>query len=154
VAVRLLVLVGTRKGLFVLKADGKRRRWGIEGPHFLGQVVNHAVLDPRDGRTLLAAVKAGHLGPPGVRSDDLGKTWKEAARPPAFAKAAAGETGESVDHVFWLTPGHAREKERWYAGSSPSGLFVSEDGGRNWTGVEGFNTHPDRRKWIGAPGEG
>jgi photosystem II stability/assembly factor-like uncharacterized protein len=152
--VRLLVLVGTRKGLFVLKADGKRRRWGIEGPHFLGQVVNHAVLDPRDGRTLLAAVKAGHLGPTVFRSEDLGKSWKESARPPAFAKAADGEAGESVSHVFWLTPGHASEKGRWYAGSSPSGLFVSEDAGRTWTGVDGFNAHPDRRKWIGKPDEG
>jgi len=44
---RLHILVGTRKGLFVLHADAKRRKWSIEGPHFLGQVVNHAVLDPR-----------------------------------------------------------------------------------------------------------
>jgi len=152
--VRLLVLVGTRKGLFVLSADAKRRRWGIDGPHFLGESVNHAVLDPRDGRTLLAAVKAGHLGPTVFRSDDRGKTWKEAATPPAFAKAPAGESGESVDHVFWLAPGHAREKGQWYAGSSPAGLFVSDDAGRTWSGVAGFNSHPDRRKWIGKPGEG
>ncbi|MEO5677641.1 MAG: glycosyl hydrolase, partial [Usitatibacter sp.] len=59
---RLLVLVGTRKGLFFLEADRRRRSWRMEGPHFLGQVVNHAVVDPRDRRTLLAGVKAGHLG--------------------------------------------------------------------------------------------
>jgi hypothetical protein len=147
---RLQVLVATRKGLFVLAADKRRRSWSIDGPHFLGQVVNHAVLDPRDGRTLLAAVKAGHLGPTVFRSEDLGKTWAEAATPPAFPKAAAGETGESVSHVFWLTPGHAKEKNRWYAGTSPQALFVSDDAGRNWKGVDGFNAHPDRRKWIGA----
>ena len=55
---RLLVLVGTRKGLFILSADKRRRNWAIDGPHFLGQAVHHAVLDPRDRRTLLAAVKA------------------------------------------------------------------------------------------------
>ena len=146
----LVVLVGTRKGLFLLKADRRRRQWSMEGPQFLGQVVNHAVLDPRDGRTLLAAVKAGHLGPTVYRSEDAGKTWKEASAPPAFAKAAAGETGESVSHVFWLTPGHPSEPRRWYAGTSPQGLFVSLDGGDRWEGVAGFNEHPDRRKWIGG----
>jgi hypothetical protein len=142
---RLQVLVGTRKGLFVLGADKARRKWTIDGPHFLGEAVNHAVLDPRDHRTLLAAVKAGHLGPTVYRSEDAGRSWKEAATPPAFDKAAAGAQGESVSHVFWLTPGHAKEKDRWYAGTSPSGLFVSDDGGRNWRGVDGFNRHPDRR---------
>jgi photosystem II stability/assembly factor-like uncharacterized protein len=150
---RLQVLVGTRKGLFVLGADKARRKWTIDGPHFLGEAVNHAVLDPRDHRTLLAAVKAGHLGPTVYRSEDAGRSWKEAATPPAFDKAAAGAQGESVSHVFWLTPGHAKEKDRWYAGTSPSGLFVSDDGGRNWRGVDGFNRHPDRRKWIGGPQE-
>jgi hypothetical protein len=150
----LLVAVGTRKGLFFLKADLQRREWSMEGPHFLGQVVNHAVVDPRDGRTVLAAVRAGHLGPTVFRSEDLGATWKEAARPPAFEKAAEGEKGASVSHVFWLTPGHATEKGRWYAGTSPQALFVSDDGGRNWKGVDGFNRHPDYRKWVGPPEEG
>ena len=147
---RLVVLVGTRKGLFVLGADRRRRAWSIEGPHFLGETVNHAVLDPRDGRTIVAAVKAGHLGPTVYRSRDRGKRWEEAKAPPAFAKAADGK-GESVSHVFWLTPGPAGEKDRWYAGTSPAGLFVSDDAGRHWAGIEGFNGHPDRRKWIGPP---
>ncbi|HYF08741.1 MAG TPA: exo-alpha-sialidase [Acetobacteraceae bacterium] len=144
------VLVATRKGLFMLAADGARRSWALSGPHFLGQAVNHAVLDPRDGRTLLAAVKAGHLGPTVFRSEDRGATWQEAQVPPAFSKAGPGEEGESVSHVFWLTPGAASEPGRWYAGTSPQGLFVSEDGGRTWAGVDGFNRHPDRRKWIGG----
>jgi BNR-Asp box repeat len=155
---RLLVTVATRKGLFILKADRRRRSWSMEGPHFLGQVVNHAVIDPRDGRTLLAAVKAGHLGATLFRSEDFGSSWQEAATPPAFRKAAPGETGESVSHVFWLAPAHAKEPGRWYAGTSPQALFVSDDAGRNWKGVAGFNDHPDRRKWIGqlheAPPDG
>ena len=144
---RLLVLVGTRKGLFVLATDRRRKSWTIDGPHFLGQVVNHAVLDPRDGRTLLAAVKAGHLGPTVFRSGDFGQTWTEAQVPPAFPKAA---DGDSVDHVFWLTPAHAKEPRRWYAGTSPQGLFVSDAAGASWHSVAGFNAHPDRRKWIGG----
>jgi photosystem II stability/assembly factor-like uncharacterized protein len=148
---RILVLAATRKGLFVLSSDEQRRHWSLEGPHFLGQQVNHAVLDPRDGRTLLAAVKAGHLGPTVFRSEDFGRSWQEAIAPPAFDKAAAGDEGEAVSHVFWLSPGHASQRERWYAGTSPQGLFVSEDGGRNWSGMRGFNANPDRRKWIGGP---
>jgi hypothetical protein len=147
---RLLVLVSTRKGLFILASDASRRAWSIEGPHFLGESVNHAVLDPRDRRTLLAAVKAGHLGPTVFRSEDGGRSWKEAGTPPAFPKAADPSLGMSVSHVFWLTPGHASQPQRWYAGTSPQGLFVSDDGGRNWKGVEGFNANPDRLKWIGG----
>ena len=144
---RLAVLVGTRKGLFVLSADPGRRRWRMDGPHFLGETVNHAVVDPRDGRTLVAAVKAGHLGPTVFRSQDGGATWKEAARPPQFAKAADG-SGDAVDHVFWLTPGSAREPRRWYAGTSPQGLFVSDDGGASWDGVAGFNGLRATAPWI------
>jgi photosystem II stability/assembly factor-like uncharacterized protein len=145
---RLLVLVGTRKGLFVLKADRARQRWSMEGPHFLGEVVSHAVVDPRDGRTMLAAVRAGHLGPTVLRSMDYGKTWKEAAKPPAFPKAAAGEALDAVAHVFWLTPGHPKHPGRWYAGTSPQGLFVSDDGGVTWEGVQGFNTQRASAPWI------
>ena len=146
---RLLVLVATRKGLFTLGSDAARRAWTLEGPHFLGHIANHAVIDPRDGRTLLAAVRAGHLGPTVYRSVDLGAHWKEAAKPPAFPKG--GADGDSVSHVFWLTPGAASEPGRWYAGTSPQGLFASDDGGDTWESVAGFNEHADRRKWIGGP---
>ncbi|HEX5130144.1 MAG TPA: glycosyl hydrolase, partial [Usitatibacter sp.] len=116
-------------------------------PHFLGQSVNHAVLDPRDGRTLVAAVKAGHLGPTVFRSIDRGATWTEARRPPQFEKSASGE-GDAVDHVFWLTPGHASRPGRWYAGTSPQGLFASDDGGATWDGVSGFNALRASAPWI------
>jgi hypothetical protein len=150
---RLLVLVGTRKGLFILESDAARRAWRVDGPHFLGQIVNHAVIDPRDGRTLLAAVRAGHLGPTVYRSLDFGASWKEALSPPAFPKATGEVPGETVSHVFWLAPGHASEPKRWYAGTSPQALFVSGDGGETWTGVTGFNAHPERRTWIGGAQE-
>ena len=79
----VLLLVATRKGAWLLHGDAARRRWRLDGPHFHGHSISHLVLDPRDGRTLLAAAKTGHLGPTIFRSTDLGRTWKEASRPPA-----------------------------------------------------------------------
>src|SRR2546425_39024 len=147
------LLVGTRKGAFFIRSDRARRSWTLAGPHFLGNIVNHLVLDRRDGKTLLCAVRAGHLGPTVFRSTDFGRTWKEAQRPPAFPKAAPGEKGLAVEHVFWLTPGHASQPGAWYAGVSPPGLFRSEDGGVTWEGVVGFNANPMRSPWIGGEQE-
>lgn len=150
-AVRLFV--GTRKGAWILTSDATRRTWSLDGPHFLGHIVNHLVLDPRDGKTLLMASKTGHLGPTIFRSTDGGATWAEAKRPPAFPKAAAGAPARSVEHTFWLQPGHASEPGVWWAGASPPGLFVSEDTGETWESVAGFNDHPMYPKWA-PEGEG
>ncbi len=87
---RLVLLVATRKGAWLFHGDARRKTWRVDGPHFLGHIVSHLVLDPRDGRTLLAAARTGHLGPTVFRSTDLGRSWKEAAQPPAFAKAPEG----------------------------------------------------------------
>ncbi|TLY23090.1 MAG: glycosyl hydrolase [Nitrospirae bacterium] len=149
-----VLLVSTRKGAFILRGDASRRTWTLTGPLFLGHVVHHLVLDSRDGRTLLMAARTGHLGPTVFRSTDFGKSWKEAERPPAFRKAGEGEQGRVVDHVFWLAPGHASEPGVWYAGTSPQGLFRSEDGGMTWEGVAGFNEHPMNGKWTGGPQDG
>ncbi|HKA45275.1 MAG TPA: hypothetical protein VKF40_25035 [Burkholderiales bacterium] len=154
VASRPHLLIGTRKGFFFLHGTPDRRSWKLAGPHFLGNTVHHAVLDPRDRRTLLIAARTGHLGPTIFRTLDFGKTWKEASRPPAFPKAQAPETGRAVDHVFWLTPGHESERDVSYAGTSPQGLFRSADGGETWEGVSGFNEHPMRTRWTGGPGDG
>ena len=133
------LLVGTRKGAFIYRGDAARTSWHLEGPHYLGNIVNHLVMDPRDGRTLLMAAKTGHLGPTVFRSTDGGQNWSEARQPPAFRKAAEGEEGRAVESVFWLTPGHASEPGAWYAGTSPVGLFRSDDGGISWREVAGFN---------------
>ena len=151
---RVLVLVATRKGAWLFHGDAARKTWRIDGPHFLGHIVNHLVLDPRDGRTLLAAAKTGHLGPTIFRSTDFGRTWKEAARPPAFAKAPEGEKGRAVDHTFWLTPCHANEPNAWYAGTSPQGLFRSEDGGDTWKPFSYINDDPQYRAWMGSVQDG
>jgi hypothetical protein len=152
--VRLVLLVATRKGAWLFHGDPARRTWRPDGPHFLGQIIQHLVLDPRDGRTLLAAAKTGHLGPTIFRSVDRGRTWKEATRPPAFPRAADGEKGRVVDHAFWLTPGHPSEPGVWYAGTSPHGLFRSGDGGATWEPIPGLNDDPRYREWMGGPQDG
>jgi hypothetical protein len=155
---RQLVLVATRKGAWLLHGDATRRNWRCDGPHFLGHIVNHLVLDPRDGKTLLAAAKTGHLGPTVFRSTNLGRTWKEAARPPAFPKVPDGPGGEKrgrvVDHTFWLTPAHANEPNVWYAGTSPQGLFRSDDGGVSWEPFSVINDDPQYRAWMGSVQDG
>jgi photosystem II stability/assembly factor-like uncharacterized protein len=150
----VLVLVATRKGAWLYRGDSTRKSWQADGPHFLGHIVNHLVLDPRDHRTLLAAAKTGHLGPTVFRSTDFGKNWKEAKRPPAFPKAREGEKGRVVDHTFWLTPGHASERGTWYAGTSPHGLFRSQDGGATWEPLAGLNDNPQYLDWMGGPQDG
>ena len=151
---RLVLLVATRKGAWLFHGDARRGAWRVDGPHFLGHIISHLVLDPRDGKTLLAAAKTGHLGPTIFRSTDLGVNWREAARPPAFRQAAAGTAGRAVDHSFWLTPAHADEPDTWYAGTSPQGLFRSEDGGLTWAPFSPINEDPQYRKWMGTEQDG
>lgn len=144
---RVALLVGTRKGAWVFTSDAARKKWSAEGPFRFGEIVYHFLLDPRDGRTMVMALKAGHLGPTVVRSTDRGKTWTEAKAPPAFPK---GEPqGRSVSHVFWLTPGHASRPGEWFAGTAPHGMFRSRDGGATWESLKGFNDHPNWKKWRG-----
>jgi hypothetical protein len=154
------LFVGTRKGAFILRSSD-RCKWELVGPSYLGHTANHVVLDPRDRQTVMMASRAGHLGPTVYRSTDGGLTWAEAEQPPRFPKVSEPEPGadlrpdqiaavaptRSVANVFWLTPGHASEPGVWYAGTSPHGLFRSEDGGKSWQGVEGFNDNPQRLAW-------
>jgi photosystem II stability/assembly factor-like uncharacterized protein len=152
----VVVLVATRKGAWLYHGDPTRKTWRVNGPHFLGHMVHHVVLDPRDGRTLLAAAKTGHLGPTVFRSTDFGRTWKEAAKPPAFTKPGEGSTtpARSVDHTFWLTPAHGQEPNVWYAGTSPQGLFRSGDGGVTWEPFSMINDDAKYRVWMGAQQDG
>ncbi len=148
------LLVGTRKGAFLLRSDGSRRTWRLSAPIFLGHIVHHVVSDPRDRRTILMAASTGHLGPTIFRSTDAGKTWTEATTPPAFPKVPDGEKGRSVGHIFWLTPCHANEPNSWYAGTSPQGLFRSDDGGLTWTPFSYINIDPQYIEWMGTVQDG
>ncbi|OYV02147.1 MAG: glycosyl hydrolase [Burkholderiales bacterium PBB5] len=132
----LVLLVATRKGAWLFHAD------------------EHPGTVTLDGRTLLAAAKTGHLGPTVFRSTNLGETWQEARQPPAFAAPSNHLPARSVDHTFWLTPGHASERDTWYAGTSPQGLFRSEDGGVSWVPLPSVNDDPQFRAWMGTAQDG
>lgn len=141
--------IGTRKGLFTVRGDPGRRQWDLEGPVFLGHIIQHAVLDPRDCRTLVVAARTGHLGPTVFRSADAGETWAEASVPPAFS--SGDPLGRALSAAFWLTPGHASEPGTWYAGGSPQGLFRSDDAGDTWRPVEGWCDHEMWATWAEWP---
>ena len=143
-----ILWIGTRKGLFALRPDPRRRSFRVSAPQFFGHVIHHAVQDPREPRTMLVAAKTGHLGPTVFRSIDRGRTWKEAAQPPAFRKATEGEKARAVERVFWLTAGHSSDPGGWYAGTAPAGLFRSRDAGDRWEPVAGFNDHPMNSRWA------
>ncbi len=143
------LLIGTRKGAFALTSDAPRGTWALRGPMLLGHIAHHVVLDPRDGRRTLLAARTGHLGPTVLWSDDLGETWTEATRPPAFR--SGDPLARSLTSVFWLTPGHADEPGVWYAGGTPQGLFVTRDGGVTWDPFDGWNDHPSWTTWCEWP---
>lgn len=131
----LTLLVATKKGAFFLGSDDARARWKLEGPHFLGHIVNHVVLDPRDRRTLLLAARTGHLGPTVFRSQDRGRTWKEASRPPAFPKLPPGwerpekkSEGDGFEMPEWQRAGR-REFEPLAGGGTGPGP-AAPPGGR------------------------
>jgi photosystem II stability/assembly factor-like uncharacterized protein len=140
------LLVGTRKGAWILTSDAARETWAVKGPLFLGQIINHLRIDPRDRNVLLAASSTGHLGPTIQRSLDGGETWTEAKQPPAFS--GSDPHGRSVHHSFWLEPGHDSEPGVWWAGASPQALFRSADNGDTWEGVKGLNEHPKVLDWF------
>jgi hypothetical protein len=146
----IALLVATRKGAFILKGDATRRTWKTSAPIKLGQIAHHMVQDPRDRKSILLSSSTGHLGPTMMLSRDRGKSWKEASAPPKFPKAEEGQKAHVLDHTFWLTPGHISEPGVWYAGSSPQGLFRSEDAGETWQPVRGLNEHPEYSQWMGA----
>jgi hypothetical protein len=96
---------------------------------------------------VLAAAKTGHLGPTIFRSLDLGESWIEASKPPAFPRGEPA--ARVVDYSMCIAPGHVSEPGVWYAGTSPQALFRSEDAGDTWASVSGFNDHARYSDWVG-----
>jgi hypothetical protein len=140
------VLVGTRKGLFVLVSGDERREWTLEGPHLIGWDVFHAVQDPRDG-ALYAATNNFVYGATVHRSTDLGATWTRAdeIRLPE-------ESGLKLEKTWHVEPAREDEPGRLWLGGAPGVLFRSDDSGTTWTAVESVLTHETRERW--QPGAG
>ena len=145
----LHLLVGTRKGGFVLRTDARRMKWIVEGPLFPGRQVHHFIRDSRDGGdALFAATFNDWFGSDIQRSTDGGRTWK----PTEGGVRYAEDAGLSVKCIWNICPGRASEPGVVYAGVDPAGLFRSEDGGATWAEMRGLNRHETRPQWN--PGAG
>jgi BNR-Asp box repeat protein/BNR/Asp-box repeat protein len=139
---RTVLLVGTRKGAFILESDAGRKKWSTRGPMCEGWPIHAMAIDPAS-RTVLAAGGSGWYGPAVWRSDDLGKTWTHSS-----AGLTYGDDGPKIETVW----GVAQKNGTVYAGVEPAGLFRSDDGGATWSHVEGLTNHPTRPEW--QPGGG
>jgi hypothetical protein len=175
------VLVGTRKGAFILTSDGKRERWDVSGPHFAGWEIYHLKGSPADPSRLYASQTSGWFGQIIQRSDDGGKTWTQPGTPPGerttpegtpkaesnkFVYDTSPETGKPLTtHQFYDGKQHPWEFKRvWhvepslsdpdtvYAGVEDAALFCSKDGGKNWKELSGLRGHGTGPKW--QPGAG
>ncbi|MFL6519491.1 MAG: WD40/YVTN/BNR-like repeat-containing protein [Chthoniobacterales bacterium] len=176
------VLVGTRKGAFVLTSDGKRENWQVDGPHFAGWEMYHLKGSAADPNRIYASQTSGWFGQIIQRSDDGGKTWFQPGLAPGeatttpdgmpkgesnkFAYDVSPETGKPLTtHMWYDGTQHPWEFKRvWhlepsltdpnhvYAGVEDAALFESKDGGQNWAELPALRGHDSGPKW--QPGAG
>jgi len=145
-AKQVVLLVGTKKGLYTLRSDADRKKWAVDGPHQAPAPIHHATYDPRDG-SMYAAINSTWGGSRIEYSRDLGKTW-QTAKNPAFP--------EGSDRTFFQTwhiePGHVKTPNVVWAGTEPAALWKSEDRGETWQLNQALDGQPSRAKWV--PGFG
>ena len=179
---KVRILVGTRKGAFVLTSDGKRQNWNVSGPHFAGWEMYHLKGSPVNPNRIYASQTSGWFGQIIQRSDDGGKTWIQPGTPPGekhakqpgppkgesnkFVYDTSAETGKPLTtHMWYDGTQHPWEFKRvWhiepsltdaetvYAGVEDAGLFRSTDGGKNWMELAGLRGHGTGPRW--QPGAG
>ncbi len=152
------VLVGTRKGAFVLRSDGKRERWEVSGPHFGGWEVYHVKGSPADPNRLYASQSTGWFGQLIQRSDDGGTSWEPVGN--EFAYDGATGTHQWYDgtphpwafaRVWHLEPS-LTDPDTVYAGVEDAALFRSTDGSRTWRELPALRRHESAPGW--QPGAG
>jgi photosystem II stability/assembly factor-like uncharacterized protein len=143
---RVILCIGTKKGLFVAESAKSRRSFALRGPFGPGVAVNAALIDTRGAPRIYASSCNAFFGMKVFRSTDLGKSFKETKSAPAFPK----EDGRALINIWSLEAGDDR-KDLW-CGVEPASLFRSPDGGDSWEMVEGISNHEHARKW--QPGNG
>jgi len=134
---KTLILLGTRKGAFILESDAARRDWQLRGPYCDCWPMNHVIADPASG-TIYAGGGNEWFGPAVWKSSDLGRSWTHSSEGLRYAE---GE--EPIKAVWSLAPSGSG----LYTGVQPAGLFLSGDDGRSWRQIEGLRDHPTRPKW-------
>jgi photosystem II stability/assembly factor-like uncharacterized protein len=155
---KVRVLVGTRKGAFVMTSDGKRDKWEISGPHFAGWEIYHMKGSPVDPNRLYASQCSGWFGQMLERSDDGGKTWEAVGNEFKYE----GTTGthqwyDGTQHPWefkrvWHLEPSLTDGDTVYAGVEDAALFQSTDGGRTWHELPGLRCHESGPRW--QPGAG
>jgi photosystem II stability/assembly factor-like uncharacterized protein len=152
------VLVGTRKGAFVLTSDGTREKWDVSGPHFAGWEVYHVKGSPAEPERLYASQSSGWFGQLIQRSDDGGKTWDQMGN--KFEYDGVPGTHQWYDgtphpwefaRVWHLEP-DLTDPDTVYAGVEDAALFRSVDGGQEWQELSGLRDHDTGPQW--QPGAG
>ena len=176
------VLAGTRKGLFILSSDGKRKDWNVSGPHFMGWEIYHAKGSPADPNRIYVSQSNAWFGQIIQRSDDGGKTWFQPGTPAGtpttdergmpkgesnrFVYDTSAETGKPLTtHQFydgtqkpwvfkrvWHVEPSHTDANTVYAGIEDAALFRSSDGGQSWHELAGLRGHETGPKW--SPGAG
>ena len=135
---KVLLLLGTRKGVFLVESNAARRDWTLRGPFCDAWPINHVVGDPATG-AIYAGGGNAWFGPAVWKTTDLGASWTHSSEGLSYA---AGE--EPIKSVWSL----AANNGALYAGVEPAGLFRSADGGVSWTEIAGLRAHPSRPQWT------
>ena len=155
---RVRLLVGTKKGAFVLTADGKREKWEVSGPHFGGWEIYHLKGSPVDPERIYASQSSGWSGQIIQKSQDGGKNWEAVGN--KFVYDGVPGTHQWYDgtphpwefkRVWHLEPS-LNDPETVYAGVEDAALFVTKDGGQNWSELSGLRGHGSGPHW--QPGAG
>ncbi|CAN5686485.1 exo-alpha-sialidase [soil metagenome] len=141
----MMLLVGTKRGLFIARSDDARAEWHIGEPALAGREVYHAIADPRDG-SIWAATDHTVWGAHVHRSTDGGATWDTLAAAPHY------EDERGLDAIWHLAAGPADQPGTLFAGIQPAGLFVTHDSGASWRPVDALNEHETNDTWQPAGG--
>jgi len=152
------VLVGTRKGAFLLTSDGKRESWKVDGPHFGGWEIYHVKGSPVNPERLYASQSSGWFGQVVQRSDDGGKSWEPVNN--QFAYDGVPGTHQWYDGTphpwafkrVWHFEPSLTDAETVYAGIEDAAIFRSSDGGKSWSELPGLRGHGSGPNW--QPGAG